>query len=86
MGRGECLVAAGGLFRAAVLQFRFGEKNADGTGRDVDFDDVTVADQGDVAAGRRFRGDVADGKAGGAAAETAVGQQYLCICYFMLVL
>lgn len=57
--------------RAAARQFGVVHPELQAAGRDVDADAVTAVDQGDRAALRRLRADVADAQAGGAAAEAA---------------
>ena len=64
---GECFVAVGFLFLAAVSELAVGEAYIDAAGRDVDLDYVSVTDESDVAAVGSFRRDVADREAGCAA-------------------
>ncbi len=60
---GECFVAVGFLFLAAVSELAVGEAYIDAAGRDVDLDYVSVTDESDVAAVGSFRRDVADREA-----------------------
>ena len=46
---------------------------------DIDCDGVAIFDEPDKALVGRLGGDVADGKAGGAAGKTAVGNQGACL-------
>ena len=50
-------------------------QQVEAAGGDVHADPVAVLDEGDGTAVDRFRRDVADAQAGGAAGEAAVGQQ-----------
>ena len=63
------------LLRSAAGELLIGDAGVDGVLVHVDVDNIAVPQQADLAAGRRFGGHMADGRAPGRTGESAVGDE-----------